>query len=83
LARTLRRCDLVGSTEALSAQGDQRRRSLDVHDEIIDRHVSKYGGAKTTGAASASTSALASLRSPDQGKSSRVGPFETAPRAQT
>ena len=39
--------DIVGSTEAVSAQGDARwRDNLDVHDEVIDRHLSKYGGSK-------------------------------------
>jgi class 3 adenylate cyclase len=39
--------DIVSSTEALSAQGDKRwRHNLDVHDEVIDRHLSKFGGSK-------------------------------------
>jgi class 3 adenylate cyclase len=39
--------DIVGSTEALSAQGDETwRRQLDAHDEIIERHLSAFGGRK-------------------------------------
>ena len=39
--------DIVSSTEALSAQGDKRwRQNLDVHDEVIDRHLSKFSGSK-------------------------------------
>ena len=39
--------DIVGSTEALSAQGDERwRRRLDAHDEIMERHLSAFGGRK-------------------------------------
>lgn len=39
--------DIVGSTEALSAQGDQRwRHNLDVHDDIIDRCLAAFGGSK-------------------------------------
>ena len=38
---------IVGSTEALSAQGDERwRRRLDTHDEIMERHLSAFGGRK-------------------------------------
>ena len=37
--------DIVGSTEQLGAAGDQHwSRQLDVHDEIVDRLLSKYGG---------------------------------------
>jgi class 3 adenylate cyclase len=37
--------DIVGSTELLSSQGDERwRRQLDVHDKLIDDLLSKYGG---------------------------------------
>jgi class 3 adenylate cyclase len=39
--------DIVSSTEAVSAQGDERwRRQLDAHDEIVDRQVSAHGGRK-------------------------------------
>jgi class 3 adenylate cyclase len=39
--------DIVNSTEVLSEQGDARwRHNLDVHDEVIARHLSKYGGSK-------------------------------------
>jgi class 3 adenylate cyclase len=39
--------DIVGSTESLSAQGDERwRYQLDAHDEIIRRHLSTFGGRK-------------------------------------
>jgi class 3 adenylate cyclase/pimeloyl-ACP methyl ester carboxylesterase len=44
--------DIVGSTEQLSKQGDSRwRHQLDVHDQLVDRSLSKYGGrrAKHTG----------------------------------
>lgn len=44
--------DIVGSTEQLSSQGDSRwRHQLDVHDQVVDRTLSKYGGqrAKHTG----------------------------------
>ncbi|HET7073844.1 MAG TPA: adenylate/guanylate cyclase domain-containing protein [Mycobacterium sp.] len=44
--------DIVGSTEQLSSQGDSRwRQQLDVHDQLVDRSLSKYGGrrAKHTG----------------------------------
>ena len=44
--------DIVGSTEQLSSQGDSRwRHQLDVHDQLVDRSLSKYGGrrAKNTG----------------------------------
>jgi class 3 adenylate cyclase/pimeloyl-ACP methyl ester carboxylesterase len=44
--------DIVGSTEQLSKQGDSRwRHQLDVHDQIVDRSLSRYGGrrAKHTG----------------------------------
>ena len=44
--------DIVGSTEQLSSQGDARwRHQLDVHDQVVDRTLSKYGGrrAKHTG----------------------------------
>jgi class 3 adenylate cyclase len=44
--------DIVGSTEQLSGQGDSRwRQQLDVHDQVVDRTLSKYGGrrAKHTG----------------------------------
>jgi pimeloyl-ACP methyl ester carboxylesterase len=44
--------DIVGSTEQLSEQGDSRwRHQLDVHDQIVDRSLSRYGGrrAKHTG----------------------------------
>jgi class 3 adenylate cyclase len=37
--------DIVGSTEALAAQGDESwRRQLDAHDEIIERQLSAFGG---------------------------------------
>jgi class 3 adenylate cyclase len=37
--------DIVGSTEQLGAAGDQQwSRQLNVHDEIVDRLLSKYGG---------------------------------------
>jgi class 3 adenylate cyclase len=37
--------DIVGSTELLSSQGDERwRRQLDVHDKLVDGLLSKYGG---------------------------------------
>jgi class 3 adenylate cyclase/pimeloyl-ACP methyl ester carboxylesterase len=39
--------DIVGSTEAVSAQGDERwRGQLDAHDEIVERHLSTFGGRK-------------------------------------
>jgi pimeloyl-ACP methyl ester carboxylesterase len=39
--------DIVSSTEALAAQGDQRwRHHLDVHDDIIDRYLAAFGGTK-------------------------------------
>lgn len=39
--------DIVGSTEAVAAQGDERwRHNLDVHDDIIDRHLAAFGGNK-------------------------------------
>jgi pimeloyl-ACP methyl ester carboxylesterase len=44
--------DIVGSTEQLSSQGDSGwRLQLDVHDQVVDRMLSKYGGlrAKHTG----------------------------------
>lgn len=44
--------DIVGSTEQLSSQGDSRwRHQLDVHDQLADRTLAKYGGrrAKHTG----------------------------------
>jgi class 3 adenylate cyclase len=44
--------DIVGSTEQLSRQGDSGwRHQLDVHDQLVDRMLSKYGGrrAKHTG----------------------------------
>ena len=44
--------DIVGSTEELSRQGDSRwRHQLDMHDQLVDRTLSKYGGrrAKHTG----------------------------------
>lgn len=44
--------DIVGSTEQLSRHGDSRwRRELDIHDKMIDRSLSRYGGrrAKHTG----------------------------------
>jgi class 3 adenylate cyclase len=44
--------DIVGSTEQLSSQGDSRwRHQLDVHDQLADWMLSKYGGrrAKHTG----------------------------------
>jgi hypothetical protein len=35
--------DIVGSTEQLSSQGDSRwRHQLDVHDQLVDRSLSKY-----------------------------------------
>lgn len=37
--------DIVGSTEQLSGQGDSRwRHQLDVHDQVVDRTLAKYGG---------------------------------------
>jgi class 3 adenylate cyclase/pimeloyl-ACP methyl ester carboxylesterase len=40
--------DIVGSTEQLSSQGDSRwRHQLDVHDQLVDRTLSKYGGQRT------------------------------------
>ena len=37
--------DIVGSTEQLGAAGDQQwSRQLNVHDDIVDRLLSKYGG---------------------------------------
>ena len=37
--------DIVGSTEQLGVAGDTRwSRQLDVHDDIVDRLLSKYGG---------------------------------------
>ena len=44
--------DIVGSTEQAVAAGDSRwRHQLDVHDEVVDRLLAKYGGrrAKHTG----------------------------------
>jgi class 3 adenylate cyclase/pimeloyl-ACP methyl ester carboxylesterase len=44
--------DIVGSTEQLSSQGDSHwRYQLDVHDQLADRTLAKYGGrrAKHTG----------------------------------
>jgi class 3 adenylate cyclase/pimeloyl-ACP methyl ester carboxylesterase len=44
--------DIVGSTEQLSSQGDSGwRLQLDVHDQVVDRSLSKYAGrrAKHTG----------------------------------
>jgi class 3 adenylate cyclase/pimeloyl-ACP methyl ester carboxylesterase len=44
--------DIVGSTEQLSSQGDSRwRRQLDIHDQMVDRSLRRYGGrrAKHTG----------------------------------
>jgi class 3 adenylate cyclase len=44
--------DIVSSTELLSAHGDSHwRHELDVHDHLVDRMLSKYGGhrAKHTG----------------------------------
>lgn len=44
--------DIVGSTEQLSSKGDSGwRLQLDVHDQVVDRMLSKYGGrrAKHTG----------------------------------
>jgi pimeloyl-ACP methyl ester carboxylesterase/class 3 adenylate cyclase len=44
--------DIVSSTEQLSAQGDERwRHQLDIHDELVDNLLAKYGGkrAKHTG----------------------------------
>jgi pimeloyl-ACP methyl ester carboxylesterase len=44
--------DIVSSTELLSAQGDARwRQTLDAHDRLVDRLLTKYGGrrAKHTG----------------------------------
>jgi class 3 adenylate cyclase/pimeloyl-ACP methyl ester carboxylesterase len=44
--------DIVGSTELLSRQGDSRwRHQLDIHDQMVDRTLSKHGGrrAKHTG----------------------------------
>ena len=39
--------DIVGSTEAVSAEGDERwRGQLDAHDEIVERHLSTFGGRK-------------------------------------
>jgi class 3 adenylate cyclase len=39
--------DIVGSTESVTAQGDERwRRRLDAHDEIVDRHLAASGGHK-------------------------------------
>ena len=39
--------DIVRSTEAVSARGDERwRRQLDAHDEIVDRQVAAHGGRK-------------------------------------
>jgi class 3 adenylate cyclase len=39
--------DIVGSTELLSSQGDERwRRQLDVHDKLVDGLLSKYGSAR-------------------------------------
>lgn len=40
--------DIVGSTEKLSSQGDSGwRHQLDVHDQVIDRLLSKYGGQRS------------------------------------
>jgi class 3 adenylate cyclase len=40
--------DIVGSTEQLSSQGDSGwRHQLDVHDQVIDRLLSKYGGRRS------------------------------------
>jgi pimeloyl-ACP methyl ester carboxylesterase/class 3 adenylate cyclase len=44
--------DIVSSTEQLSARGDERwRHQLDIHDELVDNVLVKYGGkrAKHTG----------------------------------
>ena len=44
--------DIVGSTEQLSSRGDSEwRLQLDVHDQLVDRTLSRYGGrrAKHTG----------------------------------
>ena len=44
--------DIVGSTEQLSAQGDERwRHQLDIHDALVETLLAKYGGkcAKHTG----------------------------------
>jgi class 3 adenylate cyclase len=44
--------DIVGSTERLSAQGDEHwRHELDLHDRVVDHLLTKYGGrrAKHTG----------------------------------
>jgi pimeloyl-ACP methyl ester carboxylesterase/class 3 adenylate cyclase len=44
--------DIVSSTEQLSARGDERwRHQLDLHDELVDNLLAKYGGkrAKHTG----------------------------------
>ena len=39
--------DIVGSTETVSAQGDERwRQRLDAHDEIVERHLAEFGGRK-------------------------------------
>ena len=39
--------DIVGSTESVSAHGDERWRGrLDAHDEIVDRHLAASGGHK-------------------------------------
>jgi class 3 adenylate cyclase len=39
--------DIVGSTEALSAQGDTSwRLQLDAHDDIVGRHLAAFGGRK-------------------------------------
>ena len=39
--------DIVSSTETVSAQGDERwRQQLNAHDEIVDQHLSRYGGRK-------------------------------------
>jgi class 3 adenylate cyclase len=44
---TLLFTDIVGSTEALAAQGDEAwRRQLDAHDEIIERQLVAFGGRK-------------------------------------
>jgi class 3 adenylate cyclase len=39
--------DIVSSTEAVSAQGDERwRQQLNAHDDIVDLHLSRFGGRK-------------------------------------
>lgn len=45
LLKTVMFTDIVGSTEQAAAAGDSRwRHQLDVHDELVDRLLSKYGG---------------------------------------